>query len=83
MEAIDGKLIHDRMGDSIAVMGPSREPVQYQDVELGGKYNYPYTFTLVVSNMKHGKAGEGSFQVRVFAQDMKAKLEMLNGKDAD
>ena len=71
------------MDNSIAVMGPTNALVQYRDIELGGKYNYPYTFTLVVSNMKHGKAGEGSFQVRVFAQDMKAKLEMLNGKDAD
>jgi hypothetical protein len=39
---------------------------------------YPYTFSVVVANMNHGKEGEGNFNIQVFSQDNSMQITKLN-----
>ena len=64
MQAIDGKAVSRQdKNKQRGVIGPRNSTVQALEVDFSSKYSYPYTFTFMVSNMEHGKKGEGGFQV--------------------
>jgi hypothetical protein len=64
MQAIDGKAVsRPDKNKQLGVIGPRNSTVQAIEVDFSSKYSYPYTFTFMVSNMEHGKKGEGGFQV--------------------
>ena len=50
-------------------------------MKFDSKYNYPYTFTILVGNKEWGEAGEGNYQVRIFVTDLDASLSMLNASE--
>lgn len=51
------------------------------EVNFDSKVSYPYSFTIVCGSRKPGAAGAGSFELKVFTQDSRMKLEKLNHLD--
>ena len=47
------------------------------EVVLDNSYSYPYTFTLMVTTMKSGDEGTGSFRVSVYSTDKRATLKRM------
>jgi len=48
------------------------------DVEFEQNLRYPYTFSAICANMKHGAEGEGGFSLQVFSKDDNIEITKLN-----
>jgi len=48
------------------------------EVDFPTSLSYPYTFSMIVANMKHGEEGEGNYSVQVFSKDAQMKVNKLN-----
>ena len=47
------------------------------EVTLDSSYSYPYTFSLMVTTMKGGSDGTGSFRVSVYSTDKNTTLKEM------
>jgi len=63
---------------TIGKKGPRNAPMQHLEVEFPNNLRYPYTFTALVANTEHGRAGEGHFSLQVFSKDLDMAVEKLN-----
>lgn len=78
----DGKLIRSpNKSKTLGTIGPSNNVVAACEIEFSGKYSYPCTFTMIVSNMEHGKKGEGDYQVCIYLKDFDATHFKMNPID--
>lgn len=59
-------------------MGPTPLALQAREITFPDNVDYPYTFTILVANMKSGEEGEGNFSVQVYAKDKSLSMKMLN-----
>lgn len=79
--AQDGQLIqHWSRSDraTLATLGPSSRLAGGTEVEFPAGLRYPYTFSVLVAAMEHGRAGEGHFAVQIFTRDPNAVTRRLN-----
>lgn len=75
----NGKLISEqRRKQQLCSMGPRNHPLQSKEIAFPDDLSYPYTFSVLVANMKNGQEGFGNFSVQVFSRDPKMKAAKLN-----
>lgn len=65
----------------ITKAGISDLKVLSSEIEFDEKVSYPYTFTIVCGSRYAGPQGEGHFELKVYTQDSRMKLEKLNHLD--
>jgi len=79
IQANGGNLIRaPNKSKTLGTIGPSNNVCAACEIEFNSKYSYPCTFTMIVSNMEHGKKGEGEYQVCVYLKDFDATHCKLN-----
>lgn len=62
MQATDGELIRaPSKAKQLGTMGPRNSVVQSLELDFSQSLSYPYKFSFVVSNMKHGDEGKGHY----------------------
>lgn len=79
IQANNGQLIRaPNKTKQLGTIGPRNDTCQACEIDFSTKHSYPCLFTLIVSNMEHGEAGEGDYQVSVYLKDFNATCEKLN-----
>jgi hypothetical protein len=48
-----------------------------QECDFDRTVSYPYTFTILVANTKHGEEGTGEFSLGVYATDPKITMKQM------
>ena len=70
--------MQDKSIPKLAMVRPSAIVTQAAELNFPSNLSYPYTFSCVVANMKHGEEGHGGFSLQVFSKDNKMNIEKLN-----
>ena len=63
--------------DKEALVGRSGNPINLATVSAEVNLPKEGTYTILVANTNHGTAGEGTFEIRVYANDMEAPVIAL------
>ncbi len=61
----------------ISRAGPINLNTITEECDFDKSVKYPYTFTILIANMNHGKEGEGEFELAVYARDPNVTVKPL------
>ena len=82
MQANNGELVtglRESQGvKKIVLLQPAAYTVRSTEVTFPSDLIYPYTFSFVVANMKHGEEGHGHYSIQVFTKCEDMKVEQMN-----
>ena len=82
MQANQGQLVSSlRKGGGvkqIVLLQPAAYVVRSSELTFPTDLRYPYTFSFVVANMKHGEEGHGHYSIQVFTKCSDMKVEQMN-----
>ena len=70
--------MRDKSIKKLAMIRPAAVVTQAAELSFPNELSYPYTFSCVVANMKHGEEGHGGFSLQVFSKDKQMTIEKLN-----